>query len=182
MNDGDPIYTLDGLVGFYDSRARKRKRVHLPIAGSHERPDLCTPCGGKCCETFPGVPHPNDLGAPDEDLLRATVRALLATGRWCVASDGRTGWGPDAEPAFFYLRPEIKEDESKTHFGLGGRGEKYGPCTFHGPGGCEIYETRPRGCRELVPDEDAAKCKSRQPREALFDAWEPYEWILLSET
>jgi Fe-S-cluster containining protein len=150
--------------------------MRLPVIDSHERPDICGPCGGKCCTIWPGIPHPEDLGAPDREALRATATALVASGRWVVDHDaeGRI----DGEPYDWYLRPALKGTEGSQPDQYGFEGP--GTCTFLVGGRCEIYDARPRGCRMLVPDTDVRNCKSPIRKIDEVQAWEPYESILLA--
>lgn len=151
--------------------------MRLPIIDANERPDLCAPCGGKCCEIWPGIPHPEDLGAPDLDTLRASVSALLRSGRWVVDHDA-SSW-LDREPSAWYLRPAIRgtEGNQPPDFEF----DRSGPCTFLVDGRCEIYEHRPRGCRLVVPSSRLPDgCKTPVGKIAQVDPWEPYESMLLA--
>lgn len=148
--------------------------MRLPLVDGNEHPDICGPCGGKCCTIWPGIPHPEDLGAPDVEVLRETVQALLATGRWVVDHDAH-GW-LEPDPAAWYLRPAMKGSEGKQPPWLSFEGA--GTCTFFSEGRCEIYATRPRGCRALVPQVDT-NCTAPLAKARQVDMWEPYEAMLV---
>jgi Fe-S-cluster containining protein len=147
----------------------------LPVVPGNERQDLCGPCGGKCCSIFPGIPHPEDLGAPDVETLRHNVRALVRSGRWVVAPDSRgRGWFEDDDYGDWYLRPALAGSEGEEVYDF-----ENGPCTFLRAGRCDIYPLRPRGCREVVPTAPG-NCPTPRSKIDQVGDWEPYEELLHS--
>lgn len=149
-------------------------RVRLPVVDSNERPDICGPCPAHCCNRWPGIPHPDDLGAPDVDALRANIAAMLATGRWAVDHDAES-W-LDREPYAWYLRPALRGSEGEQP--PWDRFQGSAPCTFLDGGRCSIYETRPRGCRLVVP-QPGYGCRSTTSKIDCVEWWKPYEALLL---
>jgi Fe-S-cluster containining protein len=114
------------------------------------KPDLCTPCGGKCCKRLPGSAYPDDFPT------REALAHALQSGRWAV-----DWWEGDAREGkyelgrTYYIRPAIKGFEGqKFHPSWGGE------CTFLTPDGCALPgEARPRECRDLEPMENNTKCQ-----------------------
>lgn len=159
----------------------------LPVLDSFERPDICAPCGGKCCQSMPGTATPADVGAPDEPTMRVRLRSLLGTGRWAIDwwegdprpredqpfdEDGNLEW-PDVSA--YYLRPATVGQEGDVFdASFGGR------CTFHTSSGCAIFDTRPEGCRALEPATDGGPCVDRRTgsKQGGAVAWWPYREML----
>jgi Fe-S-cluster containining protein len=149
--------------------------VHLPVVGDVMA--ICGPCGGQCCKSWPGIPHPDDHGAPDVDAMRTNLRVLLATGRWVIDFDSLP-WLDRDDPSAWYPRPAMVGEEGTqppTHLGFA----TAAPCTFLVGGRCAIHETKPRGCRELVVVAPG-KCRAPVGKVDAVDAWEPYQELLLA--
>lgn len=45
---------------------------------NNQRPEVCTPCGGKCCHNAPGAYFPGDFGETDAEIRAGVSAALLA--------------------------------------------------------------------------------------------------------
>jgi Fe-S-cluster containining protein len=106
------------------------------LAGTNERPDLCSACG-ECCRTRPGAEDPaRFLSAPDP----ASALALaLASGEWVLASLAGVRY---ARPATV-----LERASGSVH-----RGAEAAACVFLGEAGCRLaFTDRPRMCRELEP-------------------------------
>lgn len=145
----------------------------LPVVrDSFERPDLCGPCGGKCCKRAPGAAFPEDFGAPDRAAVAVALKARLATGRWAVDWWEGDPTGGDRGHAY-YLRPAIVGKEGQHQDAGWG-----GACTFLSGAGCTIAAERPSGCRGLEPKADQF-CEDRYggKKEACI-AWIPYEDLI----
>lgn len=153
---------------------------------SYERPDICGPCGGKCCQNAPGIASPEEFGAPDEAVMRQEIGDRLCTGRWALDwwegdprpeperardEDGNT---ESPSPPAYYLRPAVRGHEGALYHPSWG-----GVCTFHGPTGCEIFPDRPDGCRGLEPHAEGTRCLPRRnDKRAAAVAWWPYRALL----
>lgn len=142
----------------------------LPIVReTFAKPDICTPCGGKCCQNHPGAAFPQDFG-DDPIAIKAKLLEAFRTNRWAIDSwDGNFNGVWDAK----YVRPSTAGKECRWLDRTWG-----GRCTFLSPSGCGIFDTRPTGCRGLQPIE-GEKCEVRygSKRDAI-EAWLPYQRIL----
>jgi len=152
-------------------------RIKLPVVDSYERPDMCTPCAGNCCRQMPGSAMPHDFGDSPEEIL-AGLTAKLKTGRWAIdwwEGDPRDEGDQDFSRSY-YVRPAVRD---------GGRGlfdPSYGgPCTFHGAGGCEIFDERPSGCRGLdpVPGPPIGCTVQHSSKQDCAIAWLPFHDLIL---
>lgn len=116
--------------------------THLPVISDNKRPDLCAPCGGKCCQRGPGAYWPADFGATDAE-IRTALRAGFETGTICL----------DDHSEDSLVRPSIRGQTDivqpiRITFGVG-----HNPCSNLTPQGCSLdFERRPTQCRALVPD------------------------------
>lgn len=66
----------------------------------YENKELCKRCGGKCCNTCPGLVYPEDVGFSEEK-----VKELLSTGNYALdwwEGDPRPGKNR-IERAYFLL-------------------------------------------------------------------------------
>lgn len=134
--------------------------------------DLCTPCGGKCCESYPGAAIPEDFGAPDVLLLTEKLTAAFNSNNWSV-----DWWEGDpiaggSRSRAHYLRPAIKGASARFDPSFGGR------CIFLKSDGCAIFNDRPSGCRGLQPGADGCYPIYGSKLEASI-AWTKYEHMLV---
>lgn len=130
-------------------------------------PDVCVPCGGRCCKTAPGMAVPSDFGPPDA--LKEALTEALRSGRWTIEA------GPDTPGVVdgYIVRPAIKGDE-----GLSFSTRTFGECTFLDPVvGCLIFEKRPAQCRAVKPSK-AGACKVVDPSYMILDAWQKHQDLL----
>ena len=138
--------------------------------------DLCGPCSGACCKSHPGAAFPEDFGAPNPIEMQNRLLDAFLTGRWSMDCwDGY--FGAVLEPK--YVRPAVVNQEGnpldRTY---GGR------CTFLATfnQGCEIFETRPIGCRGLKPskaEDGKHNCRVEYgSKKDSIEAWIPYQHIL----
>lgn len=113
-----------------------------------------------CCQHSPGYALPEDFGAPDRNALRTALLGALISGRWAI----------DWDEAAIIVRPAAVT------------GGKVGACTFWSRAGCEIFETRPSGCRALQPffnGVDEPECTVDDATIEVFArAWAPHFDIL----
>ena len=114
---------------------------------SNVQPDVCGPCGGKCCQLMPGATFPSDFG----DDLYGSVKAKIKTGLWQFDY-----WEGDIDPVgdldhVYCVRPTITT--SKGRFVDASWG---GPCIlWDKSSGCSLtFDDRPTQCRGLIPQPD----------------------------
>jgi Fe-S-cluster containining protein len=144
------------------------------IQDSFVQPDLCGPCGGKCCRNMPGAAMPSDFGTtPDE--IRARLIERLRTGRWAI-----DWWEGDPRPdqdevsRGYFVRPATKDSLGELLDPSWG-----GDCTFRGEGGCDIFDERPSGCRGLKPAQDSKGCEDvHSGKRDCAIAWVPYRLLI----
>lgn len=112
----------------------------LPV---YVAPDLCGPCGGKCCKRAPGITSPDDWGAPDRAVMATRIEVALRSDKWAIDWWEETSELVETE----YVRPAIAGMEGwHRHGSYGGR------CTMLGVNGCGlVHDARPLGCRAVIP-------------------------------
>jgi len=150
----------------------------LPVVrDEYIRPDICMPCGGRCCKHAPGAAMPEDFGAPDDDALRTALKERLATGEWSIDWwDGDPREGQNEIERAYYLRPATRQ----------GRGRIFDPsyggvCNFFQDGkGCRIFDTRPTGCRGVEPSPTGPCAPRYASKQDAAIAWIPYIDVILS--
>ena len=78
--------------------------IHLP---QYEKPALCAECGGRCCQNYPGLLHPSEVGAPKRVAMLHRLVELLVTGLWAVDC-----WEEDDEidRDTYFVRPAMHRD------------------------------------------------------------------------
>ena len=152
----------------------------MPI--KNEKPDLCTPCGGRCCRWAAGVYHPTQIFHGPNGTMKEMLDALSNN-----ASIGQV--------EFKAVSSSIEYD-----FGVGDwvsvpvvmprhyhspdiifRTDVIGRCIHHGEKGCSLlYEKRPFECQTLEARADG-ECglptKFSRERD-LLEAWLPYRDFL----
>lgn len=144
------------------------------MTAAYERPEICTACGGKCCQRMPGCNHPVDFGLPSDN---AALLAALRSGNYAIdwwegevtGADGTT-----VQPGYF-VRPATIADRGRLYDPSWG-----GPCWFWAPAnGCTLpVEQRPTGCRMLEPTPDI-KCISHDGGKlGAAQAWVPFYDLL----
>jgi len=115
--------------------------TRLPVIQDNQNADLCTPCGGKCCKSIPGIYWPEDFGS-DRDEVIANVRAAIATGKTTLDY-----WESVTSDDMYYPRPAVKGMEGASVDPSEG-----GECTHLTATGCALTWTqRPTQCRALEP-------------------------------
>ena len=140
---------------------------------------ICAECGGRCCQAYPGICWPEDLG----DNIRASIKTRLASGLytidWWEGDPREYDWDhPDAVSEGYFLRPAMKDHEGKLRHPAWMRGT----CTFLRAGGCALpYNSRPYQCRALEPKSPGGRCKPHGgERQAGALAWLPYRAAIIS--
>lgn len=135
----------------------------------------CASCDARCCNTFPGVPSPEEFGAPNVDGMRAKLRALLDGGNWIVDHDSNGWLGGD--PTAWFPRPRMTYESGHINdISFADRGT----CVLLVANRCSDYEERPAGCRSLVASANK-RCGGTTSKAKQVDAWGPYERMLLEE-
>ncbi len=139
----------------------------LPVVQDHVNADLCQPCGGKCCQNFPGLAVPSDFGT-DKFTIESALLVALESGRWALEYVENGPWHVLA------VRPVIKGREGHA-FDDSFRGV----CTFHSAEGCEIFENRPYQCRSLEPKPEL-RCVQHSRQWETANAWHAYQRTLVA--
>ncbi len=113
----------------------------------NEQPGVCGPCGGNCCKNGPGRYHPSDFADLDADLP-----ALIDCGGACL--DWWEGDFDGTPGPVYYVRPREKGYE---HRALHAGWER--TCSNLTATGCALpWDSRPYGCRALVPKTATSVC------------------------
>jgi len=134
--------------------ARVRRLPVLPKIA----PELCGPCGGKCCKAAPGLTVPEDWESME------ALEAALRGGDWGL----RTWWGdplsrvlerrgrrhpvPRLVERVLIPRPRVL-GEFERDFGTEGQ------CVNLRATGCTLGDRKPFQCRELVPRAPEEACR-----------------------
>jgi len=149
--------------------------TRLPVLDAYERPDICGPCGGRCCQSFPGSALPGDFGSTDDE-IRTELRARLLTGNWAIDWwEGNPENDEDYAPHYF-VRPATVNGSGVFDPSWGGA------CVFHGASGCQIFDQRPSGCRGLEPNPNhrAEHCTVHYAsKQDAAIAWTPYHELVV---
>lgn len=141
--------------------------------------DVCTDCGGKCCQAQPGAAYPEDFGRFRMEIKR-NLTAALVTGYWCI-----DWWEGDAREGMRelsiteYIRPaDILHVGEIRHASWGGQ------CSlWTAKYGCGLKpQERPRECRMLKPRPtpgDNCITHDGTDKQAAAIAWIPYHDLIL---
>lgn len=126
----------------------------------NENQEICSECGGRCCQNIPGICVPFDF---HYDM--SLIEKLIASGQYCFDY-----WARSEDPDIYYVRPSVAGQEGKVVDPTWG-----GKCTFLGDNGCELeHEQRPWECRDLIPDR-GHKCIKSKSKKEIVDMWLPYQ-------
>ena len=131
---------------------------------SNENKEICTKCGGRCCNTFPGITHPEDF-----DYSERAIRSSITIGNYSIDlyDNSVSDW-----ETILFVRPSIKGSEKMIFHESGG-----GCCTFHEIKSCILnYNSRPRECRDLTPKEGGGCYGVNKILSAKW--WLPYQEFL----
>ena len=149
---------------------------------NNENFEICSACGGKCCNNLPGNAHPQDFGfdTMSEDQIREELTAMFKSGNWQIDwwENYSTEEGNDGHKGIF-IRPTTKKGRGSIYHGAWDREG----CTFHSNKGCDLaFNQRPFDCKELVPRK--SKClipfteEERHPKLVAIEKWWPYEDLI----
>lgn len=139
---------------------------------TNENPVLCFACGGRCCESYPGLPRPNDFGNTPREVGKM-LRLALRDGKWTLDV-----WTRDEHlPKTYFPRPKAGDDRpSIFNAGWGG------PCHLLNGDSCSLpFRERPFGCRDMKPDENyPGDCESETGSKKVYEVekWIPYQNVL----
>jgi hypothetical protein len=152
--------------------------IDLPVI--HQRDGCqdaaqCRACGGRCCQTAPGIAAPQDFG-PRETLV-ATIASYLRTGFWCIDC-----WEGDIDDRkelsqILWVRPASLDRKGKlTDFAWA----HLTPCALWTQEcGCSLsFENRPHQCRHLqpaAPNEKGERDCQGQGKEEYARQWRPFQ-------
>ena len=145
--------------------------MKLPIL-NNQRPEVCTPCGGKCCQNAPGAYFPSDFGDTDAE-IRAGVQAALISGAAALSDY-------DDDP---YVRPAIRGHQGIVQEVVVSPMARFAgtypktPCANLTSTGCSLdFDRRPMQCRILEPDPAGKVCRlpSSVENDACRKAWAPF--------
>lgn len=136
---------------------------------------ICTPCGGRCCKTKPGITAPEEWGAPDVEVMHMRLAAAFRSGKYAI--DWWEGEFPDTDVISpRYVRPAIEGDRGIEDPAWAGSGS----CVFLSGKGCELeHDARPLQCRTLIPSADG-KCKAPEgvKHTDTIASWIPYQYTI----
>jgi hypothetical protein len=134
---------------------------------NNERPDVCTPCGGRCCISGPGIAAAADFGSTPQAVGRE-VRKRLRAGTWKV----------DKFAGRLWLRPAHIDDKRGAWAVDPPNGTA--PCVFLSSSGCRLtFADRPQQCRDTIPKGPGNGCAiSHKAFLALIRSWVPFRHIL----
>lgn len=153
------------MNSFFEEYDKSKKMASLPIFLETVKPDLCTPCGGKCCKHMPGEYMPSDF-LNEKDMI-SRIREGFKTGTMAL-----DWWeGSDRE---YYIRPSIKGKEGDIYDPSYG-----GECSKLTENGCSLdFALRPSGCKALVPYAYGCKTMPNYGKRAASLAWRPHYELL----
>jgi len=152
----------------------------IPI--KNEKPDLCTPCGGRCCRWAAGIYHPSQIFHGPNGTMKEMLDALSKSASVAhvefkaisssVEHDFEVGdWVsvPVVMPRHYHS-PDVVF-----------RMDVIGRCIHHGEEGCSlVYDNRPLECQTLEA-RDGGECgfPATFSRERdLLESWLPYRDFL----
>ena len=147
---------------------------------TNERPDLCAPCGGACCNARPGVEAPERFLAASDPA--AALAAAIASGDWVLARQVGMAWEdgrppPDAD-RWRVVRIPRPATVAESARGAATTGLEPSPCVFLAPGGCRLpFPDRPRMCRELEPWANG-ECVATWDLPDAARAWAPWQSLV----
>ncbi len=147
----------------------------LPMFTDTVQPNVCSPCGGKCCKHMPGEYMPDDFAESD---MIARISEGLKSGTMSI-----DWWEGDPEGDLgvreaYYLRPSVKRYENFIFHGAWGGAE----CSQLTENGCNLsFEDRPSGCKALVPGHNGYGCTTASGfgKRAAVIAWKQHRTLLL---
>ena len=148
---------------------------------NNEHQTLCARCGGQCCRTRPGIEAPDRfLALPDP---AAALAGLLARSEWVLETHYGVPYtpgvtAPDPDRIIQYPRPATMSEQGTTSVDIIAADD----CVYLTPTGCnQPFESRPRMCRELIPD-SCFECETPWGRREAALAWLHHQDIIQTAT
>ncbi|MDK9716803.1 MAG: hypothetical protein OEL57_02710 [Trichlorobacter sp.] len=144
---------------------------------NNEHRSICARCGGQCCRTRPGIESPERFQAqpdPATALAELLIRRewILETHYGVPYTPGVTA--PDPDRIIQYPRPATMSEQSKNSAGITAADD----CVYLTPVGCSLaFDSRPRMCRELIPD-SCFECETPWGRREAALAWLHHQDII----
>lgn len=131
---------------------------------NHLNENMCSTCGGNCCQRLPGIMFPEDF----ETINKKIIMDLLNTGNYSIDC-----WEGEIENPY-WIRPATIKGKGKLIDKSWG-----GICVFWSSTGCRFdKDLRPYGCRMLEPREYGEECKIHNAGKLeAAKAWEPFKDI-----
>lgn len=146
-----------------------------PAQGVENR-EICSKCGGNCCQQYAGIAWPSDFGTTRIEMVRNIAHAL-GTGFWAIDT-----WDGDPRPErrelgrVDFIRP--------AHTNATGKMVDYswgGTCRLwcHGYGCSLRLAERPTQCRVVVPRKGGGcDLPEEFSKQAAAIAWIPFEDVI----
>ncbi len=134
---------------------------------------ICASCGGECCQTQPGIDHPDRfLAAADPAGLLA---GLLADYSWVLSLHPWRDEESGIWLALYYPRPaKIIERAAQSTVAL----DDTSPCVFLTPSGCRLdFTERPYLCQVLEPH-PGFDCSAPWGKRDAAIAWRPHQELI----
>ena len=131
-----------------------------------DMPKVCQRCNWQCCNTYPGVAHPDDFPA-SADLVEA-----LVSGRWAVDEYVELYKNTEVKKRTMFVRAAVR-----GHEGLILHNATEGCCTFLTEDGCMLDGLqRPLMCRKIQPDPSKiGECTMPYKVKDMARSWASYQ-------
>ena len=152
------------------------------IAIKNEKPELCAPCGGRCCRWAAGIYHPSQVfsgpvGTMKEMLVALSKKASMAHVEFkAVSSSVEYDFEVGDWVSVPVVMPRLYHSPDIVF-----RMDVIGLCIHHDENGCSLtHEDRPLECQMLearANDECGLPATFSRERD-LLEAWLPYRDLL----
>lgn len=156
----------------------RQKVMDLYAGQRHENVEICKKCGGKCCLHAPCHWSPDDIGEITYKNLKKILRKkkyisiLRLRSRICEAS--LEEFSVDG-PYFYVLRTRTMDTGIAAAAGFI---EEDDYCMLLGKNGCAIsYDERPKGARDLIPN-DNGRCEQLYGMDECLKDWKEHQDVL----
>jgi Fe-S-cluster containining protein len=137
---------------------------------NNENLDICSKCGGKCCNFMPGINHPEDFNNDKEKMK------VALNNNYCIDC-----WEGGEEENIYYIRPRTeKAKNNKVNYSWG-----RDKCMFLSKyiTKCSLeFDKRPYECKILIPKNNIADiCKGPNSKWESANWWKNYQEFLKEE-
>lgn len=131
---------------------------------NNENKEICSECGGKCCERSPGVCFPSDF-KDENDIVDKILGGSYCIDWW----EGNLGDG--CEDIAYFVRPRTKNYKDRVFDGGWG-----GECVLLTETGCSLkFDDRPSECRHLKPNVGGCAGNELFSKESSCRAWRKHQ-------